>query len=71
MAFSEVFTALQQGIIDAQENPYDLIYNASLYEVQKYINETEEAFRTMVSEAVEKVLTLEQADLYRRIHEFE
>ncbi|MBC7332548.1 MAG: TRAP transporter substrate-binding protein [Synergistetes bacterium] len=41
MAFSEVFTALQQGVIDAQENPYDLIYSASFYEVQKYVNETE------------------------------
>jgi len=41
MAFSEVFTGLQQGVIDAQENPYDLIYSASFYEVQKYVNETE------------------------------
>lgn len=41
MAFSEVFTALQQGVIDAQENPYDLIYSAGFYEVQKYVNETE------------------------------
>lgn len=41
MAFSEVFTALQQGTIDAQENPYDLIYSASFFEVQNYVNETE------------------------------
>ncbi len=41
MAFSEVFTALQQGVIEAQENPYDLIYSAGFYEVQKYVNETE------------------------------
>ncbi|MBI9107537.1 MAG: TRAP transporter substrate-binding protein [Spirochaetales bacterium] len=41
MAFSEVFTALQQGTIGAQENPYDLIYSASFYEVQEYVNETE------------------------------
>ncbi|WP_067142953.1 TRAP transporter substrate-binding protein [Oceanivirga salmonicida] len=41
MAFSEVFTALQQGVISGQENPYDLIYTAGLYEVQKYVNETE------------------------------
>ncbi|MDW3647754.1 MAG: TRAP transporter substrate-binding protein [Bacteroidia bacterium] len=40
MAFSEVFTALQQGTIEAQENPFDLIQNGSLYEVQKYINLT-------------------------------
>ena len=41
MAFSEVFTALQQGVIDGQENPYDLILSGGLYEVQKYVNETE------------------------------
>ncbi|AOT70712.1 TRAP transporter substrate-binding protein [Geosporobacter ferrireducens] len=41
MAFSEVFTALQQGVINGQENPVDLIYSAGFYEVQKYVNETE------------------------------
>ncbi len=41
MAFSEVFTALQQGVIESQENPYDLIYSAGFYEVQEYVNETE------------------------------
>lgn len=41
MAFAEVFTALQQGTIDAQENPYALIHSASLNEVQKYVNKTE------------------------------
>jgi tripartite ATP-independent transporter DctP family solute receptor len=44
MAFSEVFTALQQHVIDAQENPYDLIYSGGLYEVQKYVNETEHVY---------------------------
>lgn len=41
MAFSEVFTALQQSVIDGQENPYDLIYSANFNEVQEYVNETE------------------------------
>jgi tripartite ATP-independent transporter DctP family solute receptor len=41
MAFSEVFTALQQSTIHGQENPFDLIRNAGLYEVQKYCNLTE------------------------------
>ena len=41
MAFAEVFTGLQQGTIDAQENPYALIDSASLFEVQKYLNKTE------------------------------
>ncbi|WP_371418686.1 TRAP transporter substrate-binding protein [Desulforhopalus sp. IMCC35007] len=41
MAFSEVFTSLQNGTIDAQENPLALIKSASFFEVQKYINKTE------------------------------
>ncbi|WP_052763860.1 TRAP transporter substrate-binding protein [Microvirga massiliensis] len=41
MAFSEVFTSLQSHTIDAQENPLALIKSASLYEVQKYVNQTD------------------------------
>ncbi len=40
MDFSEVYISLQQGTIDAQENPYDLIVANKLYEPQKYIVET-------------------------------
>src|SRR5690554_2684981 len=41
MAFSEVFTSLQNGTIDAQENPLALIASANFNEVQKYVNKTE------------------------------
>ena len=41
MAFSEVFTSLQQGVINGQENPLAMIKSGSLYEVQKYVNQTE------------------------------
>ncbi len=41
MAFSEVFTALQQGTVHGQENPLSLIQSASFFEVQKYVNKTE------------------------------
>lgn len=37
MAWSEVFTSLQQGTIDGQENPVAIIYSHHLYEVQKYL----------------------------------
>ena len=40
MAFSEVFTSLQQGTIEAQENPFALIRSAGFAEVQQYINLT-------------------------------
>lgn len=41
MAFSEVFTSLQNGTIDGQENPLALIYSANFYEVQSHVNLTE------------------------------
>lgn len=40
MSFSEVYIGLQQGTIDAQENAYELIKSAKLYEQQKYLIET-------------------------------
>lgn len=41
MAFSELFTALQQGTVDAQENPTAMIWNNRLYEAQKYMTISE------------------------------
>lgn len=40
MAFSEVFTSLQQGTIEAQENGFAIIKAAGFSEVQKYVNLT-------------------------------
>ncbi|HEH9400331.1 TPA: TRAP transporter substrate-binding protein [Aeromonas sobria] len=44
MPLSEVFTALEQKVIDGQENPYSLLKESGLYEVQKYIVETNHSF---------------------------
>lgn len=38
MNFAEVFTSLQNGTIDGQENPFDVIYSAGLPEVQEYLS---------------------------------
>jgi tripartite ATP-independent transporter DctP family solute receptor len=38
MKFSELFTALQTGVMDGQENPLTQIYSAKLQEVQKYLS---------------------------------
>jgi tripartite ATP-independent transporter DctP family solute receptor len=38
MAFGEVYTALQQGTIDGQENPLDTIRSNNIQEVQKFIS---------------------------------
>jgi tripartite ATP-independent transporter DctP family solute receptor len=40
MAFTEVFTALQQGTVDGQENPLSIITSAKLDQVQKYLTLT-------------------------------
>ena len=37
MAWSEVFTALQQGVIDGQENPIAVIYSNKVYEAQEHL----------------------------------
>lgn len=37
IAFPELFGALQTGVVDAQENPIELIYTSRFFEVQKYL----------------------------------
>lgn len=44
MAFSELFTALQQGTVDGEENPIGIIESNRFYEVQKYISLTEHVY---------------------------
>lgn len=38
IAFGELFTALQQGTVDGQENPLPIIYSSHFDEVQKYLS---------------------------------
>jgi C4-dicarboxylate-binding protein DctP len=37
MAFSEVYTALQQGVVDGTENPVSNFYTQKMHEVQKHM----------------------------------
>lgn len=37
MAFGELYTALEQKTVDAQENPLAIIYSSRFFEVQKYL----------------------------------
>lgn len=41
---SELFTGLQNGLVDAQENPYAQIESNGFYQVQKYIMETKHQY---------------------------
>ncbi|MBP1154892.1 MULTISPECIES: TRAP transporter substrate-binding protein [unclassified Paenibacillus] len=40
IAFTELFTALEQKVVDGQENPYTNIKFKNMYEVQKYLINT-------------------------------
>lgn len=44
MAWTEVYTALQQGVMDSQENPLPTIYDVNFYEVQDYLNMTQHVY---------------------------
>lgn len=40
LSFGELYSALQQGVFDAQENPLSIIYSSSFYEVQDHVSLT-------------------------------
>jgi|SRR5690625_4276348 len=44
MAWPEVYTGLQQGVIDSQENPIPTILDVRFYEVQKYLSLTQHVY---------------------------
>lgn len=44
MAFSEVFNALQQGVVDGQENPYSNIESQNMQTVQSHITESNHGY---------------------------
>jgi tripartite ATP-independent transporter DctP family solute receptor len=48
MSFGELYTALQQGTVDGQENPATLIYESKFYEVQKYLSTTGHVFSVVI-----------------------
>jgi tripartite ATP-independent transporter DctP family solute receptor len=41
--FSELYSALQQGVVKAEENPPEIIYTSKFFEVQKYLCLTDHA----------------------------
>ncbi|KUK58320.1 MAG: TRAP dicarboxylate transporter, DctP subunit [Synergistales bacterium 53_16] len=66
MAFGELFTALQKGVVDGQENPAAHIYTKRFFEVQKYISLTEHTYSAeplVVSMIIWNKLTPEQQSI--------
>ena len=69
MTFSEVFTALQQGAIDGQENPTDPIVSSKLYEVQNNLTKWNYAYDCLVMTCSQKLwdkLTDEEKELFAK-----
>ena len=69
MAWSETFTALQQGVVDGQDNPYITVWSMKFNEVQKYITPIRYVFSLeplIVSESIYKKLP---ADVQKAIIE--
>ena len=61
--FSELYTAMEQGTVDAQENPYVNIASNAYFEVQDYLVETNHVFQfaaMLVSDETYNSLTDEQ-----------
>ena len=63
MSWGELYTALQQGTVDAEENPYAMIDDGKFYEVQKYVSETGHVFSYEILIANKKFMDKLPADL--------
>jgi tripartite ATP-independent transporter DctP family solute receptor len=80
MNFGEVYSALQQGVIDGQENPLAIITSQRFYEVQKYLSTTGHVFAVympVISQPFFDSLSTEHQELIRdsmaaaRVHQAE
>lgn len=68
IAFPEVYMALAQNVVDAQENPIAVIYHNKFYEVQKHLALTRHVYNCMVHVVSAKAwakLTPEQKKIFR------
>ncbi|WNL41849.1 TRAP transporter substrate-binding protein [Halomonas sp. PAMB 3264] len=48
MAFGELFSAMEQGVVDGQENPWSTILTSNFYEVQEYGSETRHVYTPFI-----------------------
>ncbi|MDT4762993.1 DctP family TRAP transporter solute-binding subunit [Sphaerochaeta sp. PS] len=69
MDISELYSSLQQGVVDGQENPLSEIYNQRFHEVQKYLSMTSHVYTPMLFSAggtTWNKLTEEQKEIITR-----
>lgn len=48
ISFAEVYLALQQGVVEGQDNPITIVESNKFYEVQKYINRSQHILCSIV-----------------------
>ncbi len=48
MAFGELFSAMEQGVVDGQENPWSTILTSNFHEVQDYGSETRHVYTPFI-----------------------
>ncbi len=69
IAFTELYSALQQGVVDGEENPVATIRSMKFNEVQKYLSLTGHCYSTaavMISDKLLKKLTPAQLQAVRK-----
>ena len=68
LAFSELYIALQQGVVDGQENPLANIASAKLFEVNKFISLTGHQWQStpfLMSQFAQAKVTAEQLEIIK------
>ena len=67
IAFAELFTALQQGVVDGQENPIINIYDMNYGEVQKYMSITNHLYTAGATVVNDKWLKSQSAEFQKAV----
>ena len=69
MSFGELYTALQQGTVDGQENPVVLVYTSKFYEVQKFYSLTGHVYSATMLVANDDFFASLPEDLWKIVEE--
>lgn len=72
MPYTELFTALEQGVVDGQENPAGNITTGNFYEVQKYVTKTDHIYNAsvfMISDKFMQTLSDEEKEIVTKAAE--
>lgn len=70
LPYSELYSGLQQGIVDGEENPAQNLWNDKLYEVQKYCTVTNHLYSTscqVISESFYNSMSAEDQQILEEL----